>query len=243
MHIEDSLPSNTSPQPQSVAICLLPPRTPEDTTYKTLEHVLLNSLFGVNNFLIYDFALTHNFFRSLSLTRDLQPNIYLLPWNPPTLLSPIQTEYLIQTDCLLRTKRLFETVMVLNNTQILVPRHYGTTIQATLKETNLKGHLKITARHFCAEMAPEASSDSNIYSITALEQASFDPNVRQKVGVESQVDYKSEQVTVSEEFLVLHDYASCGKYEFETSAKDTFLLEQRQRIENKLGRFFPKKTV
>eukprot|EP00094_Tigriopus_californicus_P007276 TCALIF_07003-PB protein Name:"Protein of unknown function" AED:0.35 eAED:0.35 QI:0/0.75/0.6/1/0.75/0.6/5/124/426 len=243
VHIADSLPSNTSPQPDSVAICLLPPQTPEDTTYKALEHVLLNTLFGVNNFLVYDYSLTRNFFRALSLTRDLQPNIYLLPWNPPTHLTAIQTESLIQTDCLLRTKRLFETVMVLNNTQILVPRDHGATIQATLKETNLKGHLKVTVRHFCSEMAPEASSDSNIYSLTSLEQASFDPNARHKVGVESKVDFKSELVTVSEEFLVLHDYGACGKYEFETSAKDTFLLEQRQRIENKVGRFFPKKTV
>ena len=67
-HVEDFESSSLNPQPHTLGACILPPPTAADDTTLLLQTILLNSHYGLTNFLLYDSGLTHKY-ASRQITR------------------------------------------------------------------------------------------------------------------------------------------------------------------------------
>ncbi len=180
--------------------------------------------------------------------------VHVVPWNPPFPLSTAHTEALIRSDCHLRAAGLWESVALgINLTQILVPK-VGSTVQRALvaSEGASASRVEVPVRHFCAELPADKASAANTFKLVALEQASFDrslsSNDRKVVIVkkhagESNTDDSA--VVVSQTDLAVWDFNSCGKLDFAAGevARDAHLLNMRQAVQDKIGKFFPLKNV
>ena len=229
-------------------MCITPSEAVEDTIYAVLESVLLNSHFGVNNFLLYDNVLSGKLLTQLnkakaSLKSDL--NLRILPWNLPHALDARHRQWLVDTDCYYRTRHTVETVLVLTADQIVVPRRRAK-IQQELDKHSKSGLFRVNVLKFCSELPAEASSAKNAYSFRALEQSQFDEGKTEKKTVirKGRPDM-DDYVELDTDVITVNDYGACGTFDFDDEATktDTFLSDRSANLQQKFGAYFPMKAV
>ena len=111
-----------------------------------MENILLHLYFGIKFFHIYDNGLTNKLIQTLSQPHQKLShlNINILPWNVPETLNPSLTRYIVEMDCHMRAKSLgFGTNLVLNTSQILIPKNGTDSIPQAIDRSLKRGQLII----------------------------------------------------------------------------------------------------
>lgn len=245
--MDEPLPFEAEPFPGKAGTCVLPSTTSRDLTYTKLEHVLLNSFFGLKNFFIYDEFISHKFVKSIGEARrhDEQLAVQVLPFNPPWQLEPNLTLSLISLDCFYRTRKIWDSRVILTSTQVLVPKK-GNSLQKALKQSGVMGNLDLSLRSFCSELPSDETAASNTYSIIALEQTTFEKSSSKTLQLQHRLKLSTEAHVISSDVLVVNDYASCGKFDFDNESdleKDVTVTNYKKDIEKRFGSFFHLKHV
>lgn len=110
-------------------------------------------------------------------------------------------------------------------------------------------HIGVNILNFCSEMPSDDKSAGNLFSVTALEQLTYDKEsskdkfalLMHKVGG----GHNAQEKVMSSDDMTVHDYGSCGQFEFlaDNVVKKDTVVRYKEKIENEFGQFFPHKTV
>jgi hypothetical protein len=240
----------TRPLGGSVGVCITPPDFKEDSTYAALESILLNSHFGIQNFILYDRGFSSKFFSQLDrakMNTNQDLNVRVVPWNPPFPMEHSQAHWIVDTDCFYRTRHTVETVLVLGVDQVVVPRA-ATTVQGVLSRTGhaRSGLFRLNILKFCSELPSEPASDANTYTMRALEQSMHDLSAKgDKNVIRKGAEDMETVISVESDVMTVNDYSACGTFDFDDSktARDTFVTNMARVLQDEMGAYFPLKSV
>ena len=246
LHVNAPLevPSNQG----SILACLAPQAQHLDSTMQMSENILLHHFFGINDFFIYDHGITGQFLENFVKPpfNTLMINVGILPWNIPNVeLSNDVQRQIIDSDCFFRSKaRKFKTSVVLNLTQILVPRSGETSLPKALEQSQKSGQLLVELLKFCSEYPVQKSPVAQGSIKAAYEQSVYNKDLSQGQYIKVTHGSSGEQGKVNHDELAVHDYGPCKNYDMDVdgveSIRDRTIARQMSAIEKFLRNGFLK---
>jgi len=244
-----------SPTKDSAAACLIPAEDGqdrrEDLSLATAETILLSSLAGIKNFLVYEPASSHKLLRILRQAireADPQLRLHLLPWDPPAG-AETAAMAVAKADCFLRARAHWETVLTLRPGRVVAPGGGAESLQASLSAVGAGAGLhSLSVRRHCSELPASADSEHHEFSIVALEQTEYDVTASASeppadLLTSRRGDLAGEGEILSPATLAVMDFSSCGRYDFKRTATDFRLAKRADVVLRTFGRFFPRKQV
>lgn len=235
-----SVPDKLDSTSSSSAICIMPNEQFVSLKRK-LSFVTIHNVFGVSNFVVYDYGLD-SWFNAQMRRNSKKTLVYeTVPWNfpfPANIKLDVMKN-LVEADCMLRTRNVAKYSIIMQWTDLIVPKFHEQIEHLLFDLQRNRLIAQCYAIHVASFCITQPSDEPNIFKLT-----SAFPSVRNSpllICKPHEILYTVEPTVVnaSNNLIQVHRYHDCSidDYAKEQTIIDESILKLEQLVTHSIDKF------